>query len=439
MDRNGAATWVSVVVLALSWYFTHISVAPALEWRQQAKLHGDDGALGDHFGGSVSISGDTAIVGASGKNDDRGTDSGSVYVFEHGGSGWTQVAKLLPDDIAEDDRFGWNVSISGGTAIVGVNPEEEVHDDRGWAYIFHQGDGNWTQAAKLGPRAGSFGRSIGISGPSAIVGAPSPIDADDKYANAAGSAYIFQVTTSGWTELAKLLADDGQPGDYFGRTVSISGDTALVAAVGSAYIFEETPSGWTQMAKLLAEDGQTGDYFGESLSISGDTAIIGAERDDENGLNSGAAYIFQRSDLGWTEVAKLLPGDGDRGDYFGHSVSISGNRAVIGASGDDHTGFGSGAAYIFEETETGWMQIDKLVAEDPAEYHYFGGSVSIDGDTALAGAIGDSSLSPRAGAAYVFVVPEPSSVALLLAAGAGLLLFAFTRRRCGVQAARSKG
>ena len=161
--------------------------------------------------------------------------------------------------------------------------------------------------------------------------------------------------------ISKLRASDGAANDRFGVSVSTSGDYAIVGAredddngpgAGSAYIFAPNylnPNNWGQQAKLTASDGATGDYFGESVSISGNYAIVGAYGDDDKGSLSGSAYIFKRDpdSESWGEQAKLTAPDGAANDYFGNSVSISGNYAVVGARRDDDNGSYSGSAYVF--------------------------------------------------------------------------------------------
>ncbi len=430
------------VGLILAWWLITAPNAWAVQWGQQAKLTADDGELGDHLGGSVSISGGTAIVGATG-DDDRGVNAGSAYIFQQGGSGWTQAAKLVPDYGEQEGSFGWSVSISGETAVVGVNVDEDVHEESGWAYIFQQDESGWTQRAKLVPddgaggKMGYFGKSVSISGQTAIVGASH----DDQQGGDSGSAYIFQQGDSGWTQVAKLLADDGQSGDTFGRSVAISGDTALVAASNSrfdsesdeqissgwAYVFQETDSTWTQVAELAPEDARADLFFGSRVSISDGYAIVNADELDPSGVRFGSAYIFQESETGWSQVAKLLPADGQLSRYFGSSVSISGTTAIVGDHLDDDNGAASGAAYIFEDTGAGWTQVAKLLPDDGLQDDRFGKSVAISDGTAIIGATSHGDPS-HAGAAYVFAVPEPSSMALLLAAGAALMIFTRYRR-----------
>ena len=165
------------------------------------------------------------------------------------------------------------------------------------------------------------------------------------------------------SESAKLTASDGDFEDYFGYSVSISGDSVVVGAYrdddsginsGSAYIFERDAKGtWTEVQKLTASDGAAEDSFGYIVSISGDSVVVGAYRDDDSGINSGSAYIFERDAKGtWTEVQKLTASDGAAEDSFGYSVSISGERVVVGAVYDDENSNSSGSAYIFERDYT---------------------------------------------------------------------------------------
>ena len=296
-------------------------------WTQTAKLTSSDAGDGGAFGASVAISGDTVIVG------DRGADglfgSGAAYIFEKPISGWTtatETAKLTASDGAMGDQVGASVSISGDTAIVGAGNDDDAGEDSGSAYIFVKPMSGWidaTQTAKLTASDGIsfdlFGLSVAISGDTAIVGSPFGDGADFD----TGSAYIFVKPMSGWTtttETAELTASDGAANNVFG-SVSISGDTTIVGAegdaalsqFGAAYIFEKPISGWTtttETTKLTASDGALGDRFGSSVGISS-SAIVGAPlKDDLGSSDSGCAYIFNlsTSDEGGTCA---VPEDGD--------------------------------------------------------------------------------------------------------------------------------
>ena len=210
---------------------------------------------------------------------------------------------------------------------------------------------------------------------------------------------------------AKLLASDGATGDEFGFSVSISGNVAIVgsqgdddngADSGSAYIFAFDGTTWVLQRKLVPVDGAAGDLFGESVSISGDVAIVGAPLDDDNGDRSGSAYIYRFDGTTWSQEQKLLASDGAERDFFGISVSISGDVAVVGALDDDDNGTDSGSAYVFRFDGTTWTHEQKLLASDGAAEDFFGDSVSISGDVAIVGADGNDDNGPESGSAYMF-------------------------------------
>ena len=399
-------------------------------WLEKAKLLASDGAVSDYFGGSVSVSGDLAIVGALLDND-NGTDSGSAYIFmpnDVDPNNWDQQTKLIASDGAADDRFGSSVSISGDLAIVGAFFNDSNGSDSGSAYIFTPNDidpNNWDQQAKLiasdGAASDRFGRSVSISGDLAIVGSY----LDDDNGSDSGSAYIFapnDIAPNNWDQQAKLLASDGVASDHFGYSVSISGDYAIVGAYnsdggvngsGSAYIFKFNGTSWVEQQKLFASDGAANDHFGCSVSISGDLAIVGAYLDDDNGDASGSAYIFKFDGASWVQQQKLTASDGAYFDLFGDSVSIHGNTAIVGASNDDDNGDDSGSAYVFNRVGTTWTQQAKLIASDSVAYDHFGCSVSISGDYAIVGAYNSDGGVNGSGSAYIFVPVGTGELTLL--------------------------
>jgi len=416
-------------------------ILSAQSWDQIIKTVASDRAANDWFGYSVSISGDYAIVGAFIEDEDASggntkSEAGSAYIFHRSGETWTQQQKIVAFDRAAGDYFGWSVSISGDYAIVGAYAENEDASSgstlagAGSAYIFHRSGETWTQQQKIAAsdRAVNdyFGYSVSISGDYAIVGAFFE-DEDASSANTlsnAGSAYIFTRSGETWTQQQKIAASDRGAGDQFGISVSISGDYAIVGAryndedafggdtksdAGSAYIFHRSGETWTQQQKIAASDRAAGDYFGNSVSISGDYVIVGAGGDN---FRTGSAYIFYRSGETWTQQQKIVASDRELGDSFGFSVSISGDYAIVGARfGEevfDNENYDDGSAYIFHRSGVTWTQQKKIVASDPAAGDNFGISVSISGGYAIVGAnhenedaSGGSSKSD-AGSAYIF-------------------------------------
>ena len=396
-----------MLLIAMSaWSVTPVEVA---------KLLADDGATNDFFGFSVALSGDTAVIGAlRDDNDVNGIDSGSAYVFTRSGTTWSRQAKLTATDGAANDTFGGNVALSGDTAVIGaLGDDDDVSGvDSGSAYVFTRSGTTWSQQAKLtatdGAAGDEFGYSVALSGDTAVIGAAR----DDDNGNDSGSAYVFTRSGTTWSQQAKLTTADGAAGDVFSISVALSGDTAVIGAdlddekgdnSGAAYVFTRSGITWSQQAKLTANDGAAGDLFGIRVALSGVTAVIGAARDDDKGDNSGAAYVFIRSGTTWSQQAKLTAADGAANDRFGTRVAISGDTAVIGAILDDDKGDNSGSAYVFTRSGASWRQQAKLTATDGAADDVFGWSVALSGDTAVIGAPTSIFVLPGGtGSAYVF-------------------------------------
>ena len=379
------------------------------------KITADDGASGDQFGVSVSIDGDYAVVGAF-FDDDDGRESGSAYIFIRDGDDWTEQAKLTANDAAAGDQFGNSVSIDGDYAVIGARCNDDDGDNSGSAYIFIRDGDDWTEQAKLtandAAAGDGFGNSVSIDGNYAVVGA----FFDDDDGEISGSAYIFIRDGDGWTEQAKLTANDAAANDYFGISVSIDGDYVVVGAhgndddgreSGSAYIFVRDGDDWTEQVKVTANDAAAGDSFGSSVFIDGDYVVIGAYLDDDGGRESGSAYIFIRDGDGWTEQTKLTASDAAANDRFGVSVSISGDYAVVGAYLDDDDGNNSGSAYIFVRDGDNWTEQAKLTANDAAAGDEFGRSpLSISSNYAIVGAVYNDDDGEQSGSAYIYQLFE---------------------------------
>jgi hypothetical protein len=327
----------------------YVFVRNGTAWSLQQKLTAADGAAGDEFGVSVALSGDTALVGADWDDVGANANQGSVYVFVRSGTTWTQQAILTATDGTADDQFGTSVALSGDTALVGtVWDDVGDNEDQGSVYVFVRSGTTWTQQAQLtaadGTAQDALGRSAALSadGNTALVG----VGLNDVFMGA-GEAYIFTRGGTGWTQQAKLTAADSDLYDGFGWSVALSGDgdTALLGAwgenvdvntdQGSAYVFPRSGTTWTQQTKLTASDGGTGetyDYFGGSVALSDDTALVGMYWDAYNAMyKQGSAYVFTRSGTTWSEQGKLTGSDNKWGNYFGISVALWGDTALVGA------------------------------------------------------------------------------------------------------------
>jgi len=354
----------------------------------------------------------------------KGTLKGKIIPT---GPDWDNLieTKVLASDGLADDRFGISASMSadGNTAIVGAYKGDTISSNEGAAYIYTRSGSTWTEQAKIQASDGlpddQFGYRVGISddGQTVIVGAPL---ADPSGVDRKGATYIFARSGNDWIE-TKIL-HNGNPHDHFGIDVSISGDgqTAIVGAhqsdgngpmdAGAAYIFTRSGITWTEQKRLVASDGAQQEYFGTAVSISGNgqTAIVGAYADDTTpGERAGSAYIF--TGLNWAEEQQITASDKEALDQFGKDVSISGDglTAMVGASYEDTGGDFAGSVYSYTWDGNEWTE-QKIQASNKEQYSQFGESVSIssDGNTAIIGSPERSINGVRAGAAYIFTRSE---------------------------------
>ncbi|QDU65136.1 FG-GAP repeat protein [Engelhardtia mirabilis] len=363
----------------------------------------------DAFGSSVALQGGRALIAARG-DDDAGESSGAAYAFAWTPDGWIQEAKLLPDDLDFEDRFGTSLALDGDTAIVTSLRDDDAGSKSGGAYVFDRAGGAWTQTAKLVPadlQAGDeFGTKVELDGTTAVIGAWH----SDAMGADSGAAYVYQRAVDGsWVEVAKLVAPDGGPGDLFGWGLDIQGSTIAVSAVtsdangsdsGAVYLFEEGPTGWEFRQKLAPASTVAGDRFGGDLALDDDTLLVGAHG---KFASRGAAYAFRRDEGGlWHEVGQLFAADGHPGDNFGLGLDVEQGRAVIGAEYSDFAGSNSGSAYVFELSPSGWVETSHFAAPDLGPGDQLGYWVDMDANHVVVGSRTSDLFMFEGGAAYLF-------------------------------------
>jgi alpha-tubulin suppressor-like RCC1 family protein len=344
-----------------------------------------------YFGEAVAVSGDTMVVGArwdagldaGNPESQTAPNAGAVHVYVRSSEGWTHQAYLKSSNIQgggmggepPGDNFGVSVAIDGDTLVVGASGED--------------------------------GAATGVNGNQA-----------SNAASDSGAAYVFVRVNGVWSQQAYLKASNTGAGDEFGISVAISGDTIIVGAVaedgvgntipnsGAAYVFHRSGTTWSQQAYLKASNADAGDLFGVSVGLDGDLAIVGAHYEgsnatgvDGNGSNnsasaSGAAYLFRRNGTTWSEESYLKQGGSPASNrFFGNSVAVSGETAVVGAFGDPGgTNLSNGgAAWVFSKTGGEWGLDTKLTASQANSFSLFGWSVAISGDHILIGGKEESS------------------------------------------------
>jgi hypothetical protein len=376
-------------------------------WTQQAELlaklpPGPVGYPGEEFGYAVSLSGDTALIGAPYDNTSD-FNAGAAYVYVNDGGVWEAEAKLFPDVRSSEDRFGGSLSLDGNRALIaGLGYVNDPY--LGPVYVFERNGGIWTKTAQLsiGGRL-DIGTEVVLDGDRALV---TEYDIVADYS----LAHIFEYENGTWTRTAELDNSPGESQDGFGLAAALEGDRVLIGAptgdgqggetgIGAAYVFEYENGAWTQTARLVADDGEASALFGDSVALDGNRALISASWDDDQGQNSGSVYVFEYENGVWTQTHKLMANDSAAGDRFGTSVVLEGNRALIGATGDNDRGSDSGSVYLFQYANGTWTQVSKVTADDGAADDRFGNALAIEGDRVLIGANGDDN---RQGSAYVF-------------------------------------
>jgi hypothetical protein len=353
---------------------------------------------------------------------------GGAYAFVQSGATWSVQQQLLPSDPQAGDAFGTAVALSGNTALVG---SQGKNNQTGAAYVFTRSGGIWSQQQELTASDGAafefFGTSVALNDTTALIAA----SGGDPLNPRTGAVYVFTRAPTGttWSQQQKLQPSDVGPQDFFGGSVALSGNTALVGAsannTGAVYVFVSNGGMWSQQQRLVASDPVAGDGFGV-VALAGDTAIIGAA-----GKNAatGAVYVFARSGSTWSQVQELVASDGAPFHEFGSSVAVSGSTALIGAAPN-----GNGSFYLFARNGTQWSQAQEVLSPDGAANDSFGGSIALGAHTVLVGAAGHNSQAGAA-YFYTGPVPGAPALGNkapllgLILVLAGVATLSFRRRR----------
>lgn len=310
-------------------------------WQEEQRLFAADGDGQDQFGRAVAIQGDTIVVGAF--NDDGA--SGAVYVYRNSVSQWLQEGPKLT---GRGGRFGWSLGIDGDVLVVGAYMGN-------YARILRRIETSWEFEAELAGTdalsGDAFGTAVAISGNVAVVGAPN----HDHGLDNSGAAYVFRYNGTSWAPERELRADVPAVDDNYGSSVACTNEIVVVGAgnhdsaaqnAGAVFVYRHNGGDWQLESKLTASDYATGDRFGQgAVSIAGDLILVGSDQDDDLGVDSGSAYLFQRIGSVWIQVQKLHGSDTTTQDRFGLEACIDGSTVFVGA---DHKEAHTGAAYVFE-------------------------------------------------------------------------------------------
>ncbi len=395
-----------------AYVFAHDGVT----WAEEAKLMSwDSGVSQQGFGRTVGISGDTLFVGAPMAAVGSNLSQGAAYLFRRTAQGWAQLQKLSGADAGAADGVASAIALDAGRVLLGTpNASVGSNDDQGAVYAFSLEDSTWSERGKLtsGMGAGNvrFGVSVDVDGRMAVVGAGwENVGASQQQ----GAAYVFRKDGTAWSLESRVTAGDGRPFDQFGNAVAIDGNTMVVGApfaqVGSAptqgavYVFNRSTEGWAEQAKLVTPGGESPFAFGAALSIDGDTLLVGTGNRDLVSGGEGGAFIFHRSDSVWSFQQRLQPVSGAPPQRFGYSVAIEGNTALVGSPLSDEGGdLSRGSAYLFQRQDDLWVEQHRLFSEDGAAGDRFGYSVDLSGDTAIVSAPMRNGGPGDVGAVYMY-------------------------------------
>ena len=398
----------------------HTTPATASTFDFSQKFIAPDGAMNDWLGFSVAINGNYALTGSLNDDNDNGSSAGSAYLFDITSGNLLQ--KFIAPDGASYDQFGNSVALNENYALIGSYRDDDNGSDSGSAYLFDLTSGNLLQKflAPDGNASDFFGWSVALDEDYALIGSY----LSDENVIFSGSAYLFDLTSGDLIQ--KFIAPDGAIGDQFGYSVALDGDYALIGSnfdddngkdSGSAYLFDITSG--DLLHKFIAPDGAINDFFSQSVALDGNYVLISSHHDDDNGSNSGSAYLFDLAS--GNLLHKFIAPDGASNDSFSWSVALDGDYALISALGDYNNGINGGSSYLFDINSGDLLQ--KFIAPDAASADNFGSSVALDGDSALIGSRLDDDGGINSGSAYLFAreemekVPEPSAILGLIAIG----------------------
>lgn len=360
------------------------------------KLHGTRSTdpASNQFGSSVAVSPGWIVVGEP-RNDDAFIFGGAVSVHDARSGRLRRVVR--PNDAKFNQRFGSTVALEGNLLAVGAVTDDDNGVDAGAVYVFDLRSGRQLNKLLVNPADAVFGcqlgLSVGISGDRVVAG------------TASGVIYVFDWRTG--EQLHRIVPTvPGSPGTFPLSSLSVCGGIAAVGAPGFAIVGLGADTGvvflidvktGTMLPTLMAGDADAGKRFGTGVALSGDRLLVGSEEDNANGFRSGSVYVFDVPSGG--ELRKLLPADGATNHYFGSSVALEGNLALIGAEAGVVNGQATGTAYLFD-ADSG-RELSKIEPPSARVSDFIGNAVALCGNNALIGASSDGQLGVASGAAYL--------------------------------------
>ena len=296
------------------------------------------GSDGEALGSSISIMDNRAVIGAY-AGVANGVDSGVAYTYAFDGEQWIQTGRLVPPDGASGDWFGLYTAMDHHRILIGSVRHDEGGTNVGAAYAYELIDNQWVFEQKLSPmnavEDGGFG-SVEVQGSRAAIGASgSPNGAP------VGSVTVFEHDGERWNTIEEIIPVDAEPHDQFGRAIFLDGDQLIIGSpthfdenqwsyAGAAYIFDFDGEHWVEQAKLVPSDLFGRVFFGRTVWVQGDRAVVGVH----GAINqSGRIYCYGFENGQWVEQQIIEPEIIKTKGYFGVSISIDDDLMLVGSGG----------------------------------------------------------------------------------------------------------
>lgn len=315
-----------------------------------------------------------------------------------------QFNEITPFDLQDNDFYGFFIVMNGEDLVVNSYLNDALFEDAGALYHYVYDLSEWQAAQRILPdlvedeNSESFGRSIALSDDWMVT----TVEDENKYVS-----IIFYDRENGlWKRHSKFRSENPDVG--FGWQIAIENNTAVIGSVadyndegldtGVAYVYEfdEATETWGETQQLSPLELDVEDFFGSDIYLQGDLLAISARKEGSNGVNSGAVFVFEKDQIGWSQTAKLIPVDGGVEDYFGFRIDGDGDRLIVSGYGAENE---TGSVYIFKNGNSGWEQEARLNSPELEEGDWFGSGIAIEGDVAIVGA---RNHNEQAGAVFFF-------------------------------------
>jgi len=379
-------------------------------------------------GAAVAIDDDSILVGAPGDSI-RGADAGAVHVWRRTAGVWAFEETIRPLAVQAGDSFGASVAVSEGIALIGAPGDDDVGQNAGLVYVYVHGTTGWSQqqafSGSLVNPGDAFGGSVAMDGDTAVIGAR----LDDTYGNNSGAAYVMKRGTSFWGEQSRLLAPNAAANDQFGTSVDVVGNLAVVSSPaanqngvnsGAVYVFERSGNTWGAGEELPPVGTTWFDSFGQSIATDGSRIVVGAPGSDAIATDAGGAWSFMQSGGSWVLEGAFAP-QLSGGERLGSSIAISGDTLIVGASGEDYASSEDGSVHAAEWGGLAWVAAERTGNAAGGISDALGSSLAVDGDLIVVGAPLIDNGVVDSGSAWLFsTVTEPVGLALCLGDGSGV-------------------